>query len=146
MAALQSRGETLFSTNAVWRYLKGTEEASFPTRGEWRKPSFDDSGWTPAHAPFFYGDPLSGTELSDMRGFYTSVFLRRSFVVQGAADINQLDLDLYIDDGCLIWINDSLIDRENVPDGDLEFNRTAQGTINVLTFNVDALRLTQNHA
>jgi hypothetical protein len=129
MCLLPAEGATLFSTNAAWKYFKGTAEASTP-REAWHRLDFNDSAWAQGPAPLFYGDPLSGTELSDMRGLYSSVFLRRLFQVQGAAGISQLDLDVYVDDGCLIWINGTLLTRENVPDGDLTFNRTASSAVN----------------
>jgi len=63
---------TLVQSNSAWMFIKGLAEASNPIDA-WRQLAFDDSGWSNALAPFFYGDPYNsaenpGTLLSDMRG------------------------------------------------------------------------------
>jgi hypothetical protein len=39
------RSQVLVTTNSVWAYRKGTNEASVPATA-WRQPGFDDSTWT----------------------------------------------------------------------------------------------------
>src|SRR5436190_22307620 len=65
----------IFPANSVWKFLRGTNEASNPTN-LWRNINFDDSSWEALPAPFHYGtntvggdDNLTnGTILSDMSG------------------------------------------------------------------------------
>jgi hypothetical protein len=61
------RAEELFPTGSTWRYFKGTGEPSTPDATAWRTPGFSDSGWLQGPAAFYYGDPFTGTELTDMR-------------------------------------------------------------------------------
>src|SRR5689334_16679959 len=63
---------------AIWRYFPGRSEASSPDHTAWREPGFDDTTWASGPAPFFFGEPFSGTELPDMLNHYSSVFLRQS--------------------------------------------------------------------
>jgi hypothetical protein len=82
-----SPAATLFSTNAVWRYFKGTNEASSPDATAWRAPAFDDSAWSSGLAPFYYDTDTSASgdtgnmQLTDMQGGYTCIFFcgRRSW-------------------------------------------------------------------
>ncbi|MBN1674623.1 MAG: fibronectin type III domain-containing protein [Kiritimatiellae bacterium] len=100
---------------SVWRYRKGTAEASSPPYA-WRLPGFDDSGWAEGRGPIGYSDheaPL-GTELADMRGGYSCVFLRRAFTLAQPAAVSGLELRVAYDDGFVLWINGREVARVNV--------------------------------
>ncbi|MBM3848380.1 MAG: hypothetical protein FJ405_19105, partial [Verrucomicrobia bacterium] len=86
-----SIGGVIFNTNATWRVFKGTQEASTPTTA-WRAINFDDRSWPELRSSFFYGEALDGTVLADMQGNYTSLFLRRSFVLTDASQVTELTL------------------------------------------------------
>ncbi|MSU36005.1 MAG: hypothetical protein EXS36_13055 [Pedosphaera sp.] len=115
------RGEDLFRTGDSWRYFKGITEPD----SNWKAPSYKDSSWAQGITPFFYGELLSGTELTDMRGRYRSIFFRREFVISDPATIGEISLDLLVDDGCLAWINGQEIARFNVPEGVLSISTDA---------------------
>ncbi|MAT45868.1 MAG: hypothetical protein CMO35_00380 [Verrucomicrobiaceae bacterium] len=107
--------DLLLPRNATWQYLKGTAEASAPVDA-WRLTGFDDSSWNTGSTPIRYGDGVGGTILDDMRGNYTSVFMRRSFNVPDLAQVARLNLNVDWDDGYLLWINGVLVDSRNPPD------------------------------
>jgi hypothetical protein len=96
----------LVPTNSTnWRLWKGLTEASSPTTA-WRAPSFNDSTWTVAPAPFWYGDSRpGGTQLTDMMNTYSCFFIRTTFVVTNLAEITGIQSRFYIDDGYAMWIN-----------------------------------------
>jgi len=98
---------------ARWRYRKGTAEASNPPTA-WRKPGFDDSVWPEGPAPFGYGDGPYGTELTDMKGLYSCLFLRRAFQVENPAAVSALELELLYDDGFIVWLNGQEVARRNM--------------------------------
>ena len=104
--------DLLLPRNATWQYLKGTAEASAPVDA-WRLTGFDDSSWNTGSTPIRYGDGVGGTILDDMRGNYTSVFMRRSFNVPDLAQVARLNLNVDWDDGYLLWINGVLVDSRN---------------------------------
>ncbi|HYV34186.1 MAG TPA: Ig-like domain-containing protein, partial [Gemmataceae bacterium] len=123
----------LIQSNSVWRFVKGTREASTPTDA-WRRNDFNDSGWSNAPAPFYYGDPYNsfenpGTLLSDMLGGYTSIYLRSSFFLSDSTAVTNLFLRYQSDDGFIMWLNGNEVLRYNVPGGELAFNATASSAI-----------------
>src|SRR5262245_46292254 len=94
----------LFNTNATWNLFKGRSEASTPDTPAWRQLTFDDSAWVPSPSPFWYGDVFpGGTPLNDMMNSYTSIYLRRTVVLNSLADISGLRLGYHCDDGFIIW-------------------------------------------
>jgi len=100
---------------SVWRYRKGTAEASDPGTA-WRQPAFDDSGWAAGVAPIGYGTTAAGgTILDDMRYNYTSIFLRRMLDVQDPSLVSAVEMQIDYDDGFILWINGTEIARTNAP-------------------------------
>ncbi|MBN1673690.1 MAG: lamin tail domain-containing protein [Kiritimatiellae bacterium] len=97
---------------AIWKYRKGTAEASRPSTA-WRGAGFDDSGWASGPAPIGYGAG-EATTLDDMQTRYSSVFLRKAFSVRNSALINELRLWAHHDDGFIMWINGEEVARVNV--------------------------------
>ena len=123
------RADELFPIGSQWRYFKGTTEASTPDSTTWRTSAFSDSGWPEGSAAFYYGDPFTGTELTDMRNSYTTLFLRRTFPVANPSDFSNLTFRAACDDGFIAWINGVEVVRFNVPEGDLAFDATASGAV-----------------
>ncbi|MBN1670088.1 MAG: DUF4038 domain-containing protein [Kiritimatiellae bacterium] len=108
------------SPGAVWRYRKGTAEASAPATA-WRGLGFQDGGWSTGAAPLGYGQPELGTTLADMQNAYSCVFMRREFVVQDPAQVGELNLWARYDDGFIMWINGEEVARVNVAGSRGEF-------------------------
>ena len=101
--------------NAVWHYAKGSTEASDPATA-WRMTDFDDSAWATGALPIGYRDAgwTNGTELSDMKGFYTSVMLRKPFTLDAPGLLSELILQVDYDDGFIAWLNGTELARVNV--------------------------------
>ena len=124
----QTHAALIFNTGASWRFFKGRTEASTPDTTAWRSVNFTDSAFTNAPAPFWYGDVYAGgTQLIDMQNQYTTIFLRRSFVLTNISDISSLKLSAFCDDGFIAWINGTEVQRYNVPAGVVAFNASAAG-------------------
>ncbi len=111
-------GVTLLAAGSRWAYHKGR---SAPSPGSaWRQSEFDDSAWTSGRAPFGYGDPPFGTLLADMRGKdnpngYTTLYLRRSFVLPPGTSVHGATCRVNYDDGFTIWVNGRRVVATNVP-------------------------------
>jgi hypothetical protein len=113
--APHSSAGLLFSTGAVWNLFKGRTEASTPNTTAWRSIAFNDSAFTTAPAPFWYGDAqLGGTQLTDMQNHYSCIFLRRTFVLTNLTEFSALRLSAFVDDGFVVWINGTEVQRVNV--------------------------------
>ena len=117
-------GTTLITSNSIWRYFKGTNEASSPTT-LWRALGFDEAGWSTGAGAIGYGDSFITTVLSDMQNNYTTVFLRKTFVVTNAAQIVGLTLAAQYDDGFKVWINGSNVANVNISSAEVPYDGTA---------------------
>src|SRR3954468_5140098 len=120
---------TLFGTNATWRYLKGTAEASSPDATAWRGLTYNDSTWLTGNGAFWYdtdtnpGPAFSGsTQLIDMQGGYTCIFLRETFVITNTTHVGIMTLSAICDDGYIAWINGVEVARYNMPAGEVAYN------------------------
>jgi len=124
-------GDTLIGLDSDWRFMAGTSEASLPDTTLWRTVDFDDSTWPTLPAPFWYGDgqPAPGTQLDGMRDNYSSVFLRRSFVLDQSSIVDELVLGAQSDDGFIAWINGIEVARFNMPSGPIPHTGSASGAL-----------------
>jgi len=140
VAAPTSGGSTGTSTAGVlvpdgasWKYFKGLAEPS-TTVGAWRLLDFDDSKWLTGRTPIGYGEDFIVTNLADMRGSYSTVYLRYPFEVTGLAALTKLTLETKYDDGINVWINGKLAYQDNVVGAELPYNATAMNSIEDSTF------------
>jgi hypothetical protein len=115
-ASVSEVDEPIVDIGAGWKYFKGTSEPvqyqTTMTPG-WTTEDFDDSTWLSGSTGIGYGDGDDATVLSDMRNNYTSVYLRRSFVLPGNADITQMALSISYDDGYVAYLNGREIARSS---------------------------------
>jgi len=118
----------LLPDGASWRYFKGLREPS-AAAGAWRQPEFDDSGWLSGRTPIGYGESFIATNLADMRGNYTSVYLRKTFDVANLPAFEKLILEIRYDDGVNLWINGRSAYRDNVAGESLPYTAVAQSAI-----------------
>jgi len=131
----------LISAGAEWRYFKGTEEPSSPTSA-WREIGFNDNpsstNWLEGYTAIGYGESFIVTELGDMNGGYTTVYLRKIFNVTPTdlEEIETLILQAKYDDGINVWINGIHLDeaQANVSSAELPFDATADSAIENLNF------------
>ena len=122
LSAAPCQAVLIFSTNATWKYFKGRTEASSPDTTAWRSRAFDDSTWSNGVAAFYYDTDTNpstryygNTVLSDMQNTYSSIYLRRTFVLTNLADAAGLRLGSICDDGFVAWINGVEVQRYNMP-------------------------------
>ncbi|MBN1670803.1 MAG: lamin tail domain-containing protein, partial [Kiritimatiellae bacterium] len=106
--------ESKVESGAVWKYRKGTAEASAPATA-WRNFGFDDSAWAEGAAPFGYGSDAYGTTLADMRNTYSCLYLRKTFEIASAARVRELRLWVRYDDGFAMWVNGQEVARVKAP-------------------------------
>jgi len=100
-----------------WKYFKGNNGEPSNPIDAWRDLNFNDSSWFSGQTSIGYGDDDDNTLLSDMRYNYTSIYLRHKFNVSSVDQIETLMLNVYVDDGCIVWINGVEVARMHVSDG-----------------------------
>ena len=96
-------GQINFSLGSNYKYLKGSEASTLASN--WYSSGFDDSSWHDGIAPFRYGDGAGGTELTDMQGNYSTLFLRTTFNVENSDTLKDVIVTADWDDGFVLWIN-----------------------------------------
>jgi hypothetical protein len=112
---LLSEATLLAFADEGWSWRPGTTEASDPVAA-WRAPVFieDETWFKSARAPFGYGN-VNGvtlnTVIGEMRGNYSSIFLRKKFTVDPGEIPTQLSINYMVDDGMVIWINGVEVER-----------------------------------
>jgi autotransporter-associated beta strand protein len=113
--------QTYLSTQSSgWKFRRGTTEATSPIT-LWRDSNFNDATWENGQMPLGYGTSGLNTTLSGMRNNYRTIYLRKAFTVPSGAVPNSLKVRLYLDDGCVIWINGQEVHRRNVGSGNLTY-------------------------
>ncbi len=117
----EQNSTVLVADQSQWRYLKGTTE---PPQA-WRTLGFDAAGWRTGPTPIGYGEDFIATELNDMNGGYTTIYLRRSFEVVDPRAFDSLELAVHYDDGVNVWINGNPAIQENVASWQLPHDSTA---------------------
>ncbi|MEN6578807.1 MAG: lamin tail domain-containing protein [Phycisphaerales bacterium] len=126
-------GTALLPSGASWRYFKGLSEPS-TTAGAWRLLSFDDSQWLIGNTAIGFGENFIVTNLNDMRGAYSTVYLRNMFNVASLAGLGSLILEAQYDDGVNIWINGVLVYQDNVASAEQPYSAFALSSTEDQTF------------
>lgn len=106
--------------NAHWHYLAGDH----PRRREWTKLGFDTKNWKIGPAGFGYGADGLKTELNDMEGNYSTIYLRREFKIEQADKVTELSLMIDYDDAFIAYLNGREVARAGV---ERSSGRNAQG-------------------
>ena len=97
---------TLVSEGDVARYLVPNQNVS----NEWVNLSFDDGAWSEGPLGIGYGDGDDNTLISSN----ISLFLRKTFTLSNAADVESLIFDVDYDDSFIAYINGQEIARANI--------------------------------
>jgi len=121
----------LLEENSDWRYFKGTVEPTNPI-DYWRQPGFNDEDWSLGRTSIGYGDNDDDTDLSrdfpPMQNYYSTVYLRNEFEITDKDQVQTLKLHVYVDDGCIIYINGTEVKRMYCSDGVKYFNSLTDET------------------
>jgi hypothetical protein len=110
---ISAQTQVFVDWNSQWSYFKGIQEPSQPNT-LWRGVGFNYSAWPKGNAPFRYGDGSGGTLLSDMINNYTTLYIRKEFVINDTNDVDQLKITVDFDDGFVVWINGMEVWKINV--------------------------------
>ncbi len=116
-----------FSWDATWRY----EPSGGDLGTAWREPDFDDSQWES-------GIGLLGNENERLPeqletefplGDITYYFRKQLEIDENPADLIS-EFSTIIDDGAIVYINGQEVLRLRMPNGEIDFEQTANGNVN----------------
>ena len=77
----------------------------------WTELNFSDGTWKEGMSGLGYGEVGLGTVLPDMRGSYSTLYIRRKFTVPDPKRYRHLLLTVKVDDGLVVYLNGKEIDR-----------------------------------
>jgi acid phosphatase type 7 len=115
----------LIEPNAEWYYLADGDE---PETEMWTKVGFDSKqeGWKAGPAGFGYGDGDDRTEIKDMRGKFTTIYIRKEFEIPKGTDLKRIGLLINYDDAFVLHVNGKEIlskQIERKENGDVSVNK-----------------------
>ncbi len=102
-----------FSSASNYKYLKGIDASALPSN--WTGSGFNDSYWLTGMSPFWYGDGVGGTQLSDMQNSYSTVYFRSKFTASRVDAIQDVTFNVDYDDGFVLWVNGQEVLSRNAP-------------------------------
>jgi len=112
---------------ATWRYLDdGSNQGT-----AWRAPGFNDASWPSGRAQFGYGDGDEATVIrSTINGTRsTTSYFRHTFNLADPSAVTGLTVHLLRDDGAMVYINNQLVFRSNMPEGTVTYTTTASEVV-----------------
>jgi hypothetical protein len=114
---------------SVWRYLdNGSDQGNL-----WSDPFFNDSAWASGPAQLGYGDGDEATVVSfgaDPNNKFITTYFRRQFAVTNAAAWSNVTLRLMRDDGAVVYLNGTEVNRQNMPAGPVTYQTLALTAVN----------------
>ncbi|HXG49747.1 MAG TPA: metallophosphoesterase family protein [Methylomirabilota bacterium] len=99
--------------HAEWHYLAGSD----PEGLKWTEPDFDAKDWKVGIAGFGYGMKGVRTELTDMQGNFSRIYLRREFEIEHADYIAEIGMRIFYDDGFVAYLNGKEVARKSMGKG-----------------------------
>lgn len=122
---LPTQTSQIIETTSTWKYDQNATNRDLGTA--WRQPNYDDSTWSE-------GPGLFGKELGDSfatpwsTGGRATYYLRKDFQFESGFTSATLDMDAYLDDGLVIYLNGQEIARYNMPTGTINYDTTASSS------------------
>ncbi|CAI7748593.1 unnamed protein product [Closterium sp. NIES-53] len=121
----------LLEPRAVWRYNQqgGELHARYPGGPAFYNPNFKDSSWPSGPAPLAYVDyewDMVGTLLAEPSwNKRTTYYFRTSFSLTNSACFSHLLLQMPVNDGVIVYINNREVLRLNMPKGAVSTSTSA---------------------
>lgn len=119
---------TIFDLGSQWRFL---DDGSDLSASNWTELAYDDTRWGSGGAPLGYG-LISGTTIQTPVGFggdinnrHITTYFRHTFQIADASALGALELRYFRDDGAVVYLNGTEINRSNMPAGAIDSSTTA---------------------
>lgn len=129
---------TFIARGDEWKYLdNGSNQGT-----SWKDVLFDDSPWASGKAILGYnstaGSRLENTTVSygpSASNKYITTYFRKTITIADTSAFGQFQLNMYLDDGAVIYINGVESNRINLPAGTISFTTTASSAIGTAAWN-----------
>jgi hypothetical protein len=115
--------DVVLAPGSTWRYLADDDAPD-----DWSAATFDASTWLAGDAGFGYGDEDDTTELSEMRGQHSRLYLRRELDYGRLEDTETLTLMCRYDDAFVAYLNGVEVARAEIEPKDESGERGRVGS------------------
>jgi uncharacterized repeat protein (TIGR01451 family) len=131
-----SPNTSFFTYGSQWKYLdNGTDQGT-----AWIPSAFSDASWKSANGKFGYGDPAntvvySGCPPSNYPAAenpapgcatkYITTYFRKTITIPNPALFSSFIMNLYRDDGIVVYVNGVEVIRDNMPTGIIGYTTLA---------------------
>lgn len=127
-----TNSSALIELDATWDYL---DDGSNLSGTNWTATTYDSSTWSSGPAPLGYGG-ISGASIAtqidfggDSNNKHITSYFRQDFQIADASNAGSLLIQYMRDDGAVIYLNGTEIERSNLPAGAIDANTTALQSI-----------------
>ncbi|MCB0775289.1 MAG: hypothetical protein KDB99_03075, partial [Chitinophagaceae bacterium] len=118
---------TFISAGSSWKYLdNNTRPAGWETSG------YNDVSWASGNAQLGYGDGDETTVVSyggNASNKYITTYFRKTINIPDPTLFSDFSLNLYRDDGAVVYVNGVEVARENMPAGTITHSSFASSNI-----------------
>lgn len=110
---------TLVAKGATWRFLDNGSNQS----NAWTRLNFDDTNWKSGPAELGYGDNDEATTVNGgpTTDRFVTTYFRHKFNVDNPSLLASLAVNLLRDDGAMVYLNEELVFRSNMPEGNVSY-------------------------
>lgn len=119
--------QTILNPGSEWYYLDdGSDQQS-----TWRTETFDYSSWQSGPAPLGFGDPMATTISygDDSSNKHITYYFIRDIEVNLSEISEQVNFNIRRDDGVVVYVNGEEVIRDNMPDGEINYQTLSSTTI-----------------
>lgn len=121
-AASSARAQTAYVyPEDAWKYDASAQDLGTA----WRGLAFDDSSWQSGEPVFGYGPGLNPETKIETPA--TTVYLRKTFDVTDAADVDALTFEVAFAQGLVVYLNGQEVLRQAMPAGAVSYGTPATG-------------------
>jgi hypothetical protein len=116
----QSIVHYIIPLGSEWSYLD--EATGYPAN--WVTNSFDDTAWKKGPGQLGYGEGDEATVISfgpDPNNKIPTALFRKKFTLADTTGMSEIELELQMDDGAIVYLNGKEIFRSNMPEGTVSF-------------------------
>ncbi len=116
--------QTIVPAGSTWRYLvDGSDQGT-----NWRGAAFDDVNWPVGSAPLGFGEDNLATVMTSGGG-PTTTYFRLKFTVADWRALRTLTMRVRLDDGVIVYLNNRVIGRVNLPSSGVTNLTPADATV-----------------
>jgi hypothetical protein len=119
---------TLIAAGSNWKY----NDSGTDLGDAWRPSSYNDLAWSNGNSELGYGDGDENTVVSyggSSSNKHTTTYFRKTISIADPSIYTYLELDLVCDDGCVVYVNDYEVYRQDMPSGAISYSTFASSTI-----------------